>query len=145
MSDPDVGLSALRAMPLFSGVTEYDLQSILKLGQIRSYQPGQAIVERGEIGDALFVILRGTAKVEVAGDAQDIKPGDVFGEMALMGGKERTATVRAAEPVQALEIGAQDFQRFLLQHAQVGMAMLKSLIERWREVQGRLEAWAGTG
>jgi monovalent cation:H+ antiporter-2, CPA2 family len=145
MSDPDVGLTSLRAMPLFAGVSEHDLQSILKMGRLRSYEPGQSIVRRGELGDALYVILRGTASVEVVGDSQSIDQGHVFGEMALMGGKERTATVKAAEPVQALEIGAEDFQRFLLQHPQVGLAMLKSLIGRWREVQGRLEAWVGTG
>ena len=145
MDRTDVGLSSLRAMPLFSGVTEHDLLSILKMGEIRSYEPGQAIVERGEIGDSLFIILRGTAGVDVAGDPHDLAEGDFFGEMALMAGKERTATVQARENLQALRIGADDFQRFLLQQPQVGLAMLKGLIDRWRDVQGRLEAWAGIG
>lgn len=145
MERTDVGMSSLRAMPLFSGVTEHDLQSILKMGEIRSYEPGQAIVERGEIGDSLFIILRGTAGVDVAGDEHDLAEGDFFGEMALMTGKERTATVQARESLQALRIGADDFQRFLLQHPQVGLAMLKGLIDRWHDVQGRLEAWAGIG
>jgi CPA2 family monovalent cation:H+ antiporter-2 len=132
-------------MPLFAGVTEHDLQSILKMGEIRSYQPGQAVVERGEVGDSLFIVLRGTAGVEVAGDSHDLAQGDFFGEMALMAGKERTATVTAKEDFKALRIGADDFQRFLLQHPQVGLSMLKGLIERWRDVQERLEAWAGIG
>jgi CRP-like cAMP-binding protein len=145
MEGIDVGLTSLRAMPLFTGVTEHDLQSILKIGEIRSYQPGQAVVERGDVGDSLFIILGGTAGVEVAGDSHDLSKGDFFGEMALMAGKERTATVTAKEDLKALRISSDDFQRFLLQHPQVGLSMLKGLIERWRDVQGRLEAWAGIG
>jgi CRP-like cAMP-binding protein len=143
MDGTDVGMTSLRTMPLFSGVTEHDLQSILKMGEIRTYQAGEPIVERGEMGDSLFVILAGTAGVEVAGNSHDLSPGDFFGEMALMTGKERSATVTAKEDLRAIRIGADDFQRFLLQHPQVGLSMLKGLIERWRDVQARLEAWSG--
>src|SRR4029453_16229595 len=78
MEGIDVGLTSLRAMPLFTGVPEHDLQSILKIGEIRSYQPGQAVVERGDVGDSLFIILGGTAGVEVAGDSHDLSKGDFF-------------------------------------------------------------------
>lgn len=138
-------MSSLQSMPLFSGVTEHDLQTILKIGELRTFEPGQNVVERGDVGDALFIILDGLATVEAAGGTHDLKQGDFFGEMALFAGKERTATVAVVEPLRALRIGAEDFQRFLLQQPQVGLAMLKSLIERWRDVQGRLEAWSGNG
>jgi CRP-like cAMP-binding protein len=138
-------MSSLQSMPLFSGVTQHDLQNILKIGEIRTFEPGQNVVERGDVGDALFTILDGAATVDAAGSTHDLKQGDFFGEMALFSGQERTATVTVTEPLRALRIGADDFQRFLLQQPQVGLAMLKSLIERWRDVQARLEAWSGTG
>jgi CRP-like cAMP-binding protein len=140
-----IGMSSLRAMPLFSGMSEHDLESILKIGELRAYEPGEAVVHRGEAADALFVVLRGSAEVDVEDVAHALQPGNFFGEMALVSGKPRTATVKAVEPLQTLRIGAEDFQRFLLQHPQVGLAMLKSVIDRWRDVQERLEAWSGTG
>ena len=69
MDDTAVGIAALEAVPVFAGVTRHDLQNILKLGDVRSFEPGQAIVERGEPGDALYVILRGTAQVDVGAAA----------------------------------------------------------------------------
>jgi CRP-like cAMP-binding protein len=145
MEQAAIGMSALQAMPLFGGVGRHDLENILKLGQLKSFQPGEAIVERGEPGDALYILLRGTAGVEAGGRHHDLGAGDFFGEMALIAGKTRTATVRAVEPVDVLKIDAEDFRRFALHHPQVGLAMLSGLVERLREVQERVEAWAGTG
>jgi K+:H+ antiporter len=132
-------------MPLFAGVGEHDLQNILRIGRLRSYEPGQAIVERGEPGDAMYVVLRGSAEAQAGGRSHDLKPGDFFGEMALVAGGKRTATVRAADRLDALRIGADEFQRFLLQHPRVALSMLQSMVGRLREVQERVDAWAGLG
>jgi CRP-like cAMP-binding protein len=143
MDDQAVGISALEAMPLFAGVTRHDLENILKIGELRSYEPGQAIVERGEPGDAMYIVLRGIAQVEVGGRFHELKPGEFFGEMALVAGRKRMATVKAADRVDALRIGSEEFQGFLLHQPRVAVAMLKGLVERLREVQERIDAWAG--
>ena len=143
MDDAAVGIAALEAVPVFAGVTRHDLQNILKLGDVRSFEPGQAIVERGEPGDALYVILRGTAQVDVGGRYHDMKQGDFFGEMGVIAGKKRMATIKAAERVDALRIGAKEVENFLLHQPQVTLAMMRSLVERLREVQERIDAWAG--
>lgn len=143
MDDQAVGISALEAMPLFAGVTRHDLENILKIGQLRSYEPGQTIVERGQPGDAMYIVLRGNAEVDVGGRYHQLKPGEFFGEMALVAGKKRMATVRAAEHVEALRIGSEEFQAFLVHQPRVAIGMLKSLVERLREVQERVESWAG--
>lgn len=143
MDDEAVGVSALESMPLFAGVTHHDLTNIVKLGQLRSFEPGQSIVERGEPGDAMYVILRGTAEVDVGGRAHTLQAGDFLGEMALVAGRNRMATVKAADRVDALRIGAEEFQVFLQHQPRVAVAMLKSLVERLREVQERIDAWAG--
>src|SRR6266542_6433137 len=57
MDDQAVGISALEGMPLFAGVTRHDLQNILKIGELRSFEPDQSIVERGEPGDAMYIVL----------------------------------------------------------------------------------------
>ena len=93
----------------------------------------------------MYIVLRGTARVDVGGRYHDLRPGDFFGEMALIAGRKRTATVKALDRVDALRIGAAEFQGFLVQQPQVALAILKSLVERLREVQERLDAWAGMG
>jgi CRP-like cAMP-binding protein len=138
-----VGLSALKTMPLFAGVVEHDLRNIIRIGQIRSFEPGESIVERGEPGDALYIVLRGKAVVDVGGRHHDLQPGDFFGEMALVAGKKRMATVKAEDRVDTLRIGAEEFQGFLLHQPGVAVSMLRSLVERLREVQERIDAWAG--
>jgi len=143
MDDGAVGISALEAMPLFADVTRHDLENIVKLGELRSFEPGQIIVERGAPGDALYVILRGNAQVDVGGRYHDMKQGDFFGEMGVITGKKRMATVKAVQRVDALRIGAKELENFLLHQPRVTLAMMKSLVERLREVQERIDAWAG--
>src|SRR2546428_11933439 len=104
MDDEKVGISALEAMPLFADVTRHDLENILKLGELRSYESGQTIVERGEPSDALFVVLRGTARVDVGARFHVMKQGEFFGEMGILTGRRRTATVKAADRLDALRI-----------------------------------------
>jgi CRP-like cAMP-binding protein len=143
MEDDKVGMTALEAMPLFADVTHHDLENILKLGDIRSYEAGQAIVERGDPSDALYVILRGTAQVDVGGRYHDMKPGEFFGEMGIITGRKRTATVKATERLDALRIGGAELENFLLHQPRVTLSMMRSLVERLREVQERIDAWAG--
>ena len=143
MEDEKVGLTALEAMPLFADVTRHDLENILKLGDLRSFEPGETIVERGSPSEALYVILRGTAQVDVGGRYHDMKPGEFFGEMGVITGRKRMATVKAADRLDALRIGAAELENFLLHQPRVALAMMKSLVERLREVQERIDAWAG--
>jgi voltage-gated potassium channel len=143
MDESAVGIAALEAVPVFAGVSRHDLENILKLGDIRSFEAGQTIVERGEPGDALYVILRGAAQVDVGGRYHDMKQGDFFGEMGVIGGKKRMATVKAVDGVDALRIGTKELENFLLHQPRVTLAMMKSLVERLREVQERIDAWAG--
>src|SRR5437879_2006727 len=143
MDESAVGIGALEAMPVFAGVSRHDLENILKLGDIRPFEAGQTMVERGEPGDAMYVILRGTAQVDVGGRYHDMKQGDFFGEMGVIAGKQRMATVKAVDRVDALRIGAKELENFLLHQPRVTLAMMKSLVERLREVQERIDAWAG--
>jgi CRP/FNR family cyclic AMP-dependent transcriptional regulator len=145
MSDSNLGAEALQRIPFFTGLSDADADSVLQVGQRVSFQPGDTIVERGEMGDAMYLMLAGTAEVDVGGRFHTLKQGDFFGEMALIAAKKRMATVKAVEPVQALRIPAEDFQAFLLSHATVAVAMLKALVDRLREVEERVEAWMGSG
>jgi CRP-like cAMP-binding protein len=143
MDDMSVGIAALQRATLFAGLDPDDLQQVLACGQRASFQPGQAIVERGDPGDAMYVIVSGAAEVDVGGRFHRLEGGDFFGEMAVLAGKRREATVRAVEPVAALRIPADGLQAFLMENPKVAVGMLKSLVERLREVQDRLDTWIG--
>jgi CRP/FNR family transcriptional regulator, cyclic AMP receptor protein len=143
MDEMTVGLAALERTPLFAGLDRQQLEDILAVGQRVSFEAGQAIVERGDPGDAMYIVVGGVAEVDVGGRFHRLERGDFFGEMAILAGKRREATVKAAEPVEALRIPADDFQAFLEEHPHLAVAMLKSLVERLREVQDRLDTWIG--
>jgi CRP-like cAMP-binding protein len=145
MSEAHIDAESLQRIPFFGGLSPDDAESVLRVGRRISFQPGDTIVERGELGDGMYLILAGTAEVDVGGRFHTLKQGDFFGEMALITARNRMATVKAVEPVQALMIPAEDFQAFLLSHPTVPVAMLKALVERLREVEERVDAWMGSG
>ena len=141
--DESVGITALERVPFFAGLEHEDLQRILSMGKLVSFDAGSTIVERGGPGDAMYVVVGGRAQVDVGGRFHDLSAGDFFGEMAVVAGRPRMATVTAVEPVEALRIDAADVQAFVLEHPKVALAMLRSLVERLREVQERLDSWMG--
>jgi CRP-like cAMP-binding protein len=143
MDEVTVGRSALERTPLFAGLDRGHLDDVLAVGRRVSFEPGQAIVERGDPGDAMYIVVDGAAEVDVGGRFHRLGRGDFFGEMAVLAGKPREATVKAVEPVEALRIAADEFQAFLSTNPQVAVGMLKSLVERLREVQDRLDTWIG--
>jgi CRP-like cAMP-binding protein len=143
MDEVAVGLGALERMPLFAGLDREHLEHVLRVGRRVTVEAGQAVVERGDPGDAIYIVLGGAAEVDVGGRFHRLEQGDFFGEMAVLAGKRREATVKAVERVEALRIPADDFQEFLLDNPQIAVGMLKSLVERLREVQDRLDSWIG--
>jgi CRP-like cAMP-binding protein len=133
-------VEALRKVRFFEELTDDDLARVAKLGQRRSFAAGEALVERDSDRGGLFVILSGRAQVEVGGAVHDLAPGGFFGEMALLGHTRRSASVTAAEPVEALVIETIYFDPFLIQNPSVAVAILHGVVERISEVQERVDS-----
>ena len=142
MSD-NVG-AALRNGVLFREIEDSDLDEILQISHEVSFEASEAIFESGDAPNGMFVVLEGEAQVDVGGRFHRLKAGDFFGEMALLAPDKRMATVRAVEPVRALQIEADAFQRFLLDHPEVAVSMLRAVVHRLREVEQRIDAWMGS-
>jgi CRP-like cAMP-binding protein len=87
------------------------------------------------------VVSSGEARVDVGGRFHVLKAGDFFGEMALLAPGPRMATIKAQSDVEAIKIGAGEFQSFLLDHPAVALSMMKQLVLRLREVEQRIDAW----
>jgi monovalent cation:H+ antiporter-2, CPA2 family len=141
MSESAVGMEALKNAPFFAGLDASDLDGILAYGLPVSFGPGQAIVAQGDAGDGMYIIVSGTAEVDVGGRFHKLTTGNFFGEMALISAGKRMATVKATEPVEALKIPADGFQAFLQEHPTVALSMLRAVVERLREVEQRIDAW----
>lgn len=141
MSELDVETKALQSTPFFTRLSPDDIEAIIQIGEAVDMEADVAIVEHGELGDAMYIILDGAAEVDVGGRFHRLGQGDFFGEMALIAANRRMATVKAVEHVRVLRIPAEGFQAFLLEHPSVAVSMLKAVVERLREVEQRIDAW----
>jgi CRP-like cAMP-binding protein len=135
---PDV--AALRRIRFFEGLTDDDLSRLARIGQRRSYAAGDALVEKDSDRGEFFVLLSGEAEVEVGSTFPVLSPGDFFGEMALLEGSRRTATVRATEPVQVMVFEPMYFRPFLIENPSVAVTLLEGVVRRLNTAQDRLEA-----
>ena len=105
------------------------IEPILDCIRDRALKSGDILFRAGDPGDALYIVARG--KVEVLKDGTDLEaiavvsPGQAFGEMALLSGGARTATIRAIEDTQLLEIAKEDFEKLLAHDHQLADAVAR--------------------
>jgi hypothetical protein len=109
-----LGRDPAQTIPLFAGLRPSHARIVALMGQLRHFAAGDVIVRQGEVGDEMFVIIKGTTEV-FAGEGSarkaiaELRRGEVFGEMALVRNIERSADVIAADDVEVLVVD----QRFL--------------------------------
>ena len=107
---PAADVAVLRAVPMLRLLPLAGLERLASDTSRRTYDPGDIVVREGDRGDTFHVIVRGTASVERHGQlVRELSAGDGFGEIALLRTAVRTASVRAREPLEALEIGREAF------------------------------------
>ena len=95
-------VSQLAKVPLFSDCSQRDLQTVARVVREIPHGAGTVIAREGEPGVGLFIIVDGTADVSIGGRKKaTLGPGDFFGEIALLDGGPRTATVTAKSDVDA--------------------------------------------
>ena len=134
----------LRHVWLFSGLDEQQLEAVSSLTFQKKFGPGELIVEEGRTGNGLYAIISGNVEaVKALGTEQErtvnrLGPGEVFGEMALLGEWPRTATVRAIDEVECLGIDRWVFLTQLERHPQMGIKLLQILAQKLRDSDARL-------
>jgi hypothetical protein len=117
-SVPSLVSSALSKSPWFSSLTPEELNQLASLATWLSLGPGAVVFREGDPGDALFVVVTGLVQILVATTSGEILlntlgPGDIFGEIAVLDGRGRTATVATSKATQLVKIGRQEFLAFL--------------------------------
>ena len=129
---------ALEHVPLLADVTQRDRQKLARMMRERTFPPGKEIVVEGRNGVGFFIITEGKAAVSIGDHVISVLgPGDYFGEMALLHGGERSATVTADSELRCLTITAWGFKSFVLEHPNVAWALLQTLAQRTRENAAR--------
>ena len=122
---------------MFSGLSQAHLRQVASLAEEIAYSPGRMIVRTGSPGIAFYVIVDGRAKVlrgKIA-SAQGtwlLGPGDFFGEMALLDGGPRTASVVAETPLTTIRIERAGFRKMLKEEPEIALKLLEAMASRMR-------------
>jgi CRP-like cAMP-binding protein len=160
----------IRHVPLFSQLSSEQADLVAASVERRRFKKGQAIIEQWRKSDALFIVLTGRAHVAIdqapdrlkfplaelpakAGKAARshqpgevivamLRPGDHFGEMSMIDGNPHSATVRAEIATEVLILGRADFMRCLAENLAITYAVMKSLTQRLRQADAKIESLA---
>jgi CRP/FNR family cyclic AMP-dependent transcriptional regulator len=126
-------VEVLQEVPLFSRLSKRQLSRIANAAEGVRYERGSTIVREGARGDAFYVILDGTARVQLPGRrGRRLRAGQFFGEMALLDGSPRSATVTAEGELLAMRLPRTRFLETLEKEPKLALGLLQGLAERLR-------------
>ncbi len=126
----------LASVPLLAGLDGRVRRRLAEIGKRRTYAADEAIVKEGSTGTALYIVLKGRARVERTGEAiGQLSTGDFFGELALIEEHPRSATVVANEETDCLLFPAWEFTALLEEHPEIAVPIMRALIARLHSVE----------
>lgn len=136
----------LSFVPIFSELPNETLEKIEKIGTRKNYKKNDVILMEEESGTALFVII--TGKVKVARSSSDgreviltiLSNSDFFGEMAILDGLTRSATVVAIGETELFLLQRNDFMNLLREHPEISITLLQELTRRLRAADMKIKA-----
>ncbi len=138
----------LKRIPLFSSLKDDELEAIYKLSYIRKCTKDSIILLENEGGDTLFIIISGKVKVTTFSESGKevifsiLNEGDFFGDMSLMDGKPRSATVISIEDSELRLLRRNDFIKLVEEHPRIALILLEELTARLRKADERIESLA---
>ena len=130
---------ALKNIELFHDIPGEVLADIAALLEEENFEKGQYIVNEGDLGKELFMIVKGEVDVIAGGNVVAVmKDGAGFGEMALIDNQPRSADIVAKNDVLVLKMESDDFLEILKQREEVALGVIKVLVGRIRELNAKL-------
>lgn len=129
----------LAAVPLFEGLSKRQLTDVAKLATVVEHPAGSTVVRQGGPGESFMAMVSGQAKVQVNGKTVGrVLPGDHFGEISLLDGGTRSASVVAETPVTLLQIRHESFLKVLVADPPLALALMVGLARMIRRVDRSL-------
>jgi CRP/FNR family transcriptional regulator, cyclic AMP receptor protein len=135
----------LKMNPMFANLGLDELQRLAGLCHTQQLQTGEVLFQKGDAGDALFAVRRGQIRIETgASDGSRLTlnfmgPGDLFGEVAVLDGQDRTADATAGEASELFVLPREDFLSFLEREPKVAVKLIELLCHRIRWMSERME------
>ena len=137
----DARIRHLQRVPLFSGFSEDELRRVADLSRIVEAPSGTVITQIGDAGDTFFIIIDGMAAVRTpVGPGSQLQPGDCFGEMSLVDGEPRSASIVATTDVRMLVVDHSHFWRLLDETPELMRRILTILSRRVRRLEQTIRA-----
>lgn len=133
----------ITSLPLFKGYTTEGAQRLINSGAIKDHPPGTVVFKEGDAPTCVLLVLAGKLQVYVEREGKeliltDAGPGTIIGELAVLCGLERAASVRVVEPSSVLEWDDDDFRGLMLKDAFLSQRIfrqsLRTLIEKERSL-----------
>lgn len=138
----------LQQIPLFSSLNQSELEAIDRVSITKIFPKDKIILLEDEDGDTLFIIINGKVKVTTFSESGKevifsiLNEGDFFGEMSLLDGKPRSATVVSMDDAKIQLIRRTEFYRLLEDHPRIALRLLEELASRLRKADERIESLA---
>jgi CRP-like cAMP-binding protein len=145
MAEPHHFARLLGANPFFAGLGPEALDAVAALCVTKSFAAGETLFLKGDPGDALYAVRRGQIRIATGTDdgrrltLNLLGSGDVFGEVALLDGRSRTADAVAAEATELFMVRRRDFLDLLERQPAVAIRLIEFLCERIRWMSERME------
>jgi CRP/FNR family cyclic AMP-dependent transcriptional regulator len=135
----DDKIARLEEVPLLAECTRRQLKAVARITEVIEVPAGTVLARAGEPGNEFYLIMDGSAKVEVSPRKRvRLAPGAYFGEMSLLDGGERSATVVAETPMRLLVIPLRDFATLLREAPELTQSLLATLSRRVRQAEQAL-------
>jgi hypothetical protein len=134
---------SLRRIEILSPLGEEDLGALVPHVRLRVYGRGETVVRQGEEGDSLFIVLRGGLEVLFDGKkVGELSGGEFFGEMSLLTGEKRHATVVASEEVRLIEVSKEALSPVISSHPSILTGLSDRLEHRHEQIAAARRAGA---
>jgi CRP/FNR family transcriptional regulator, cyclic AMP receptor protein len=136
---------ALAGVPLFAGLDGEGLSNLVRGMRVRRFRRAETVFHVGDPGDALFVVMSGSIKITLPADSGDeailatLRPGDFFGELALLDGAPRSATAVAIEPTETYILARDRFRELISTEPVMRDALLATLAAEVRRLTHHVE------